>query len=80
MADVKDTKAAAPAARRLELGQLVWFRGWTEGEEKRPAWVSHFVGTSANLMYLSKSGSPQQASLAPYDASGGTPGSWRFPE
>jgi len=62
---------------RVRVGDMVWFRGWVDGDETLAATVCKLIGTTANLCVYTASGGTTNAHQVPLDARGGTPGSWR---
>lgn len=58
----------------------VVLKGWVHDDERLHAVVARAVGMRLNLAYLAPTGSWLTSHQTPYDATGRTPGTWRFVE
>jgi len=79
--DTSATKQEAPKKQRLpQPGDPIRFTGWTHDETDLAGFAAHCVGDRATLSYMTRSGTWLSAHLAPYDPTGITAGSWRWPK
>ena len=66
--------------RTPKPGDAIVFTGWTTDERALAGFAANCVGEKVSLSYMTKNGTWLSAHLAPYDATGQTAGSWRWPE
>jgi hypothetical protein len=74
-----DEKPVEASVRHPRVGDSLVLTGWNLGEQGLHAVCASAVGERVSMAYLSRVGSWLTAHLVPYDETGETPGSWRWP-
>ena len=78
-ASVAPKQTSPEEPRTPKRGDTIIFRGWGNDDNGLHAVAAHCVADKVTLAYLSRSGSWLSGHLVPFDPSGQTPGSWRWP-